>query len=184
MSRLESSTSSAPRRYLNSALETPCWALGFQRRHLLPVTVLGLVAGTERFFSTLLDDLPRLPLEALTLGSRIVLVGYLAQWAIRKDPAVAWGRDDSPTRRHPTTWRTFAPYLAGQVVLLLLALVIFDRVPEQLLAPAEGESSRQLYFACLLAVKNLTVIPFTLIWMTGIARRQLLLGEPELTNTR
>ncbi|MFF0744670.1 hypothetical protein ACFYVL_30150 [Streptomyces sp. NPDC004111] len=184
MSRPGNTTASASPGYLDSVLATPRWALGFHRRHLLPITALGLVAGTERFFSRLVDDLPALPLEALTLASRVVLVCYVVQLALRKDPEVLWGRGGGSPMRHSSQWRAFLPYLAGQGVLLLAAMFVFDFVPERLLAPAEGTTGHELYFACLLAVKNLTVIPFTLIWMTGIARRQLLLPVKELTPVR
>ncbi|MFI5804737.1 hypothetical protein [Streptomyces sp. NPDC051561] len=158
---------------------TPGWAPRFHLSRLVPLTALGLVAGTERFFARLVDDMPRLPLEALTLASRVLLVAYLVQVALRKDPEVGRGGRGGAPKRYPTTGRTFLPYLAGQGVLLLAAMFVFDFVPERLLAPAEGEPGHQLHFACLLALKNITVIPFTLIWMTGLVRRQLLLPERE-----
>ncbi|MCX5206423.1 hypothetical protein OG897_34070 [Streptomyces sp. NBC_00237] len=168
------------RRTINSVADTPRWAFAFHRLHALPLTALGLVAATERFFSRLYDDLPRLPLEALTLTSRVVLVGYVIHLAIRKDPEVAFGRGEAVVpKRHPTTTADFLPYLLGQGVLLGAATLLFNHLPENVLVAYVPEADRPLYFACLLAAKNLTVIPFTLIWMTGIARRQLLRAEPE-----
>ncbi|CAM5468911.1 hypothetical protein GCM10010329_31480 [Streptomyces spiroverticillatus] len=180
MKRRSGSTLSV-RPFVNSVLETPRWALSFHRRHVLAITALGLVAASERFFSRLFEDLPRLPLEALTMASRLALVAYVIHLALRKDPAVAFGRGEgSVPKRHPTTARAFLPYLAGQGVLLCAAMFVFDFLPEQVFARYVPAAHHPLYFGCLLALKNVTVIPFTLIWATGMARRQLLIAEPVL----
>ncbi len=58
--------------------------------------------------------------------------------------------------------------------LLLLAVIIFDRIPEAVIAPGINEPARPIYWASLLALKNLTIIPFTLLWQIGILRRMVL----------
>ena len=74
-------------------------------------------------------------------------------------------------------WRGFEAGLEGRVgvfllqfVLLALAFAVFDLVPAWAVASLEAAESRALATAIVLAVKNLTVIALTFLWLIGLAR--------------
>jgi hypothetical protein len=69
------------------------------------------------------------------------------------------------------------PAIALQSTLLVGLFVLADLVPEQLVPALTPVGP--LYWATLLAVKNLTVIPFTMIWLIGAVRQALLAPDPE-----
>ncbi|MFD6416888.1 hypothetical protein [Streptomyces sp. NPDC060194] len=49
---------------------------------------------------------------------------------------------------------------------------------EQVVGPLVDEGDRPLYFGALLAVKNVTIIPYTMILLVGVARKPLVSGYP------
>src|SRR5690625_1876632 len=74
-------------------------------------------------------------------------------------------------------WRVFEAGLEGRVgvfllqfVLLALAFAVFDLVPTWAVASLVAAESRALATAIVLAVKNLTVIALTFLWLIGLAR--------------
>jgi hypothetical protein len=61
-----------------------------------------------------------------------------------------------------------------QCPLLGAAAVVFDVIPERVVIRWVPEHAQPLYWAVLLAAKNLTIIPYTMIWLVGVVRQMLL----------
>jgi hypothetical protein len=68
----------------------------------------------------------------------------------------------------------------GQWALLAVAFVIFDVIPNALIATVVPESARDIVTAWLVAVKNPTIIAFTMLWMIGIGRTLIVDPDPAL----
>lgn len=145
-----------------AAFDLPRWALAFHRRHLVLVTALSLVPAGQRVVSQLwADHLPgsaQIGSEVLTEAARLALL--VVVWRLSRDrpPPAAGAR-----------WRG----LLAQAGLMLLALAVFRGVPEAVRAYAVPANAQHTYEAVLLGAKNLTVIPFTIIWLVGAVRQAL-----------
>lgn len=158
------------------------WALGFYRRRLAVLGGLSLIVSAERAVVQLWDGtIPAaagVALEVAVTAVRIAVLALIVRWAILAEPSLAdvdaraaWRRVTVFARRH---WRTVVVH----VVLLAAAFVAFDLVPDLLIAPRVADGAQATYRAILLAIKNPTVILFTLIWEVGIVR-QMLLHAPD-----
>jgi hypothetical protein len=163
------------------AVQVPRWACAFYLRHLPLVAGISLVPAGERFVWQLWGaDLPATvttSLEIMAEVARLVLLAVVVRLAILADDrlrplraADAWARVKSFARAR---W----PSLVVQWLLLAAAAVIFDLVPERVVAPRIPEHAQPLYWAVLLAAKNLTIIALTIIWLVGTVR-QMLLSPP------
>lgn len=168
------------------ALEVPAWAWRFYLRHLGLAVGISLIPAAQRAVSQLagarLPGAAAVAGEIVTAGARLLLVflifrlAILAEERVRgMDGAEAWRRVGRFARHH---WRS----LVVQVVLVAILFLIFDRIPEAVIAPRVPEAARAGYWAALLALKNPTVIAFTLIWQVGILR-QMILEAPEASGT-
>jgi hypothetical protein len=165
-----------------TAVQVPRWALAFYLRHWPVVAGICLVPATQRFVFALWGS--HLPagadtlLEVLAELARLLLLAVVVRLAILADDRLrplragdAWPRVRAFTRRH---W----PSLLVQCLLLLAAVVAFDIIPERVVIRWVPEAAQPLYWAVLLAIKNLTIIAYTMIWLVG-ALRQMLLTTPE-----
>jgi hypothetical protein len=163
---------------IRTAVQVPGWALAFYLRHWLLVAGISLVPATQRFISQLWGA--RLPADASTVleviaeVARLLLVVVVVRVAILADDRLqplhagdAWVRVKAFTR---TQW----PSLVVQCLLLAAAVVVFDIIPERVITRWIPEAAQPLYWAVLLAAKNLTVIAFTIIWLVGVLRQMLL----------
>jgi len=156
------------------SLETLIWTGRFTLAHLPLVLGLGLIAGVERVLIQLCEApmLLGVMLEALVWVSRAVLVvaairiGIVADERFRR--ALVGTRVDRFLADHWPSW-----VLDG--ALLAAAFVLFS-LPE-LWVQQRPDSEQALLLAVLLALKNLSIIPLTFLWMVGIAR-QAVLYEP------
>ena len=132
------------------------WALAFHGRHFLIVSALMVLPGVQRFV-IMSWDLPQLVAtvsEILVMAARIGLIVYVVR---RVGPAPhAWASTKAFFRER---W----PSLLITLGLLAIAFAIFDLTLERV---SDGDTYRSVLFA----VKNLTVIPFTVIWMISVAR--------------
>ena len=160
------------------ALTVVAWAGHFFLHHSRLILTISLVPAAQRAVSQLWgDQLPggiSLIGELVTAAVRIflfVVVFYLAIVAEEKlrgvDGKEAARRAGRFAQDH---WRS----LLVQMGLLLLAVIIFDHIPEEVIAPRISEPAQLIYWASLLALKNLTIIPFTLLWQIGILRQMVL----------
>lgn len=140
--------------------EAPLWALRFYRQHWPVVLPLMAIAAVERFTGQLWErpPLPGLLAELVTLAARIALFGYALRIAWVVGGLAHW-------------WRGVRIRAAGLLVQALLVSVLFvlaDVVPENVVPSLIDVGP--LYMAFLLGIKNLTVIPFTMLWLIGIHR--------------
>lgn len=143
------------------------WALHFYAAHFWLVFGLSMVPALQRFAVVRFgDSLPAAVVwgsEALTMAVRILLVYLVLRLMVAElGPMSVAGR-----------WRLFTTGVDNhlgafllQFVLLGLAFVVFDVVPQLLY---RGDQS------ILLAVKNPTVIAMTMLWMAGVGR--ILMGS-------
>lgn len=178
----ERTTTPAPpaRVHLRLALEPPRWALAFYARHLILVVGLSLVPAVERFGVALWGDGLSTPshvaLEVLAEGARVVLVVLVVRIAILGDERVRAGRHLGDGRRVRAFLDHRWPSLLWQGALLLALFAVFSVIPEQVVPLWIPASGQDLYWALLLAVKNVTVIAVTLVWMVGAVRQMLIEG--------
>jgi hypothetical protein len=163
---------------LRIAVAVPRWALGFFRRHPLLVVTLSAVPAVERFTGQMSGRDPVLgaTLEMTTLAARVAFIALVLRFAIPRDPDIGpIGAADVGRRlrafsaQHPRS-------LVLQVVLIAILFALADVVPERLVPALTPVGP--LYWALLLATKNLTVIPFTMIWLVGAVRQALLTAAP------
>jgi hypothetical protein len=144
-------------------MDTLRWALAFHGRHLLVVSALMAVPSVQRFV-IMSWDLPAAVAtasEVLVMAARIGLVVYVVS---NIGPAPhAWASTKAFFRER---W----PSLLITLAMLAVAFGFFDLVLERLVPPALPESAHDGYRSVLFAVKNLTVIPATMIWMVSIVR--------------
>jgi hypothetical protein len=148
---------------LGTSLETLRWALAYHGRHLLVITALMLVPSVQRFVImswTLPGPLATVS-EVVVMAVRIALVIYVIRGV---GPAPhAWASTKVFLRER---W----PSLLITLGLLAFAFGFFDVTLERLVPMAFTDDVGDTYRSILFAVKNLTIIPFTVIWMVSIVR--------------
>ncbi|GIE35470.1 hypothetical protein Ait01nite_085150 [Actinoplanes italicus] len=161
---------------LGSAAAT--WAGGFYLRHFVLVFGLSLIPTLQRFAVVRWDLPPAVSIttEVLVALVRILLVALAVRLMVLECgfPAPeAWARlKFGLDARRIAFW--------GQWALLAVAFATFDLVPNVLIATVVPESGRELVTAWLVAVKNPTIIAFTVLWMVGIARTLIIDPDPAL----
>jgi hypothetical protein len=156
---------------LRTALEVVRWALGFHRRHAALITALSLVVVIQRV-AVQFWDLPGLAAvagELVTALARLALVAVVVRIAILSEPAPPGGRWRSARIFLRDRW----PSLVVQWVLLMAVSAVTVVIPNVVLAPLVPSGGQPYYWAGLLAVKNVTIIPFTMIWMVGAVRQMV-----------
>jgi NADH:ubiquinone oxidoreductase subunit 3 (subunit A) len=143
------------------------WAIRFYRDHFWLVFGLSLVPTVQRFLVIGSD-----PPAAVAIGSEVLvaLVRILLVVAVVRLMLAGLGTDGR------TAWARLRRGIAGrrtafalQWVILALAFVVFDVIPNVLIALLVPESARTMATATLVAVKNPTVIALTVLWLAGIA---------------
>lgn len=146
---------------LGTALEALRWAMGFHGRHLPIISALMLVPTVQRFviMSWSLPGPVAVTSEVAVLVARIALVVYVIR-GVGPVPH-AWGSTKAFLHDR---W----PSLLITLGLLAVAFAFFDITLERLV-PVPG-SAEDTYRSILFAVKNLTVIPFTVIWVVSVVR--------------
>ena len=146
---------------------------------------ISLIPAAERALVQLAGD--RLPgwvgvvLEGLTAACRVLLVVLIVRVAILADERLKAVSTKASLARMVSFARRFWSSLAVQGTLILGLAVVFDVIPERVVAPMVPPGAESLYWAVLLAVKNPTVIAFMMIWLVGTVRQMLLTpaqGEP------
>jgi hypothetical protein len=149
----------------------------------VPIAGLSLVGSAERAFVQYAGDaLPgwtAVALEVLVEGSRVLLVVLLVRWILVADGRLRGVRVPSGLRRlrryARRHWRALALQLAG----FAAAFLVLDTIPDLAIAPLVPAAGQPTYWAVLLAVKNPTVIAFTLVWEIALLRQALLRGADE-----
>lgn len=158
-------------------------ALRFFRRNFLVIVAFGGLASLQRFLSVGGD--PRFEWaggiggELFTLAAR---VAFLA-WLVR---AVFRGRrppDRAERARMGSSNARHRDMILGSVAIFLAMTIVFKIVPDTLVA-GFGDAERQAGVAWILAVKNVTIIPFTMLWLTLLVRHALVPDEQPETDAR
>jgi hypothetical protein len=156
---------------VQSALDVLRWALSFHRRHLVLVTALSLVPGGERVAVQVWDlsGVAAVAAELVTEVARLVLIVVVARMAILAEPAPPGGRWHSVRvflgERRPSLFVQWGLLMAISAVTVLIPNLVLSRwIPD---------GAERWYWAGLLAVKNVTIIPFTMIWMVGAVRQAM-----------
>ena len=154
------------------------------RDHLLPIVGLSLVGSVERAFVQYAG--PGLPgwasvtLEVLVWGIRGLLVVLLVRWVLLADGRLRGVRLVPGLGRLARFARRHWPALLLQLGGFAAAFLVLDTLPDLAIAPLVPEPARPTYRAVLLAVKNPTVIAFTLVWELALLRQALLRGAEGL----
>jgi hypothetical protein len=173
---------------LRAAFEPPRWAFAFYLRHFLMVAGLSLVPAAQRVVAVLwAERLPtpvNLVLEGMTIAARLLLVVLVARSVFgrpvgpggSRSAGIAWSRVWGFVRGR---W----PALIIQMLLLGCLAAAFDFVPERIIAPRVPQALQRAYWAALLALKNPTVIAFTIVWLL-VALRQMTLHPERLPPQR
>jgi hypothetical protein len=146
------------------------WALSFYAAHFWLVFALSMCGAIARFIVIVRgEDLPPLGValgEAVTGVTRALLFGLAIQIGISRNPvftvANRWDLFSAALKRHTGAF-------VFQFVVLGLAVVAFEYVPNVAMARWISEPHRQLAVALWVATKNPTVIAVTILWMTGVA---------------
>lgn len=167
---------------LGSLFAPPRWALAFHRRHLVMVTTICVIPATERFTGQLWARPAALAVafEIVTLVARIALIVLIMRAALADDPRIANLHLKEVARRLFGYIRGHWTHLLGEVALIAVLAVVADVFPEQIVPTLVDVGP--LYWAILLGTKNLTVIPFTMIWLVAWLRHALLVtaeSEPQ-----
>ncbi|KII00073.1 hypothetical protein LP52_03850 [Streptomonospora alba] len=180
MAQPESHRCRSARSTVHLALEPPRWALDYYLRHLVLIAGISLVPAAQRFTVSLYGEAFALPahiaLETLAEGARVVLVVLLVRMAVLADDEVRRTRHLGALNRIRAFAERGWPSLLLQAGFLLALAAVFNVVPERIVPRWLPPSAEDLYWAALLAGKNVTVIAFTLVWMVGAARQLLIEG--------
>jgi hypothetical protein len=166
---------------VRTAVEVPRWALAFYRRHLLMIVGVSLVASAQRVVAVLWSaQLPtplNVVLEGVTVGVRVLLPVLIVRLVFFRDGGVeaiegnGWAGARAFVR---TRW----PSLIVQMLMIAALTVLFDVIPDQLVGPQIPDDVAGAYWAALLAVKNPTIIAFTVVWLVVAARQITLYPQP------
>ncbi|RKN34528.1 hypothetical protein [Micromonospora musae] len=147
------------------------WAARFYGHHPLLVIGLSLVPTVQRFLVVRFDVATPVAVttEVLVVLVRLLLLLLTAGLMLRElaatgiDRRAAWSRLTAGIDARPVAFWL-------QWVVLAAAFVVFDVIPNAVIAAAVPEASRETVTAVVVAVKNPTVIAFTFLWLVGIAR--------------
>nr|WP_246425785.1 hypothetical protein [Streptomonospora nanhaiensis] len=162
------------------ALEVPRWAWGAYLRHLPLVAGVSLVPAAERFAVALWGDslapATHTALEVLAQSARVVLVVLLVRVLVLADAEVRAGAAAGFGPRIQAFLDRRWPSVVLQAGLLLALTAVSTVVPEWLVPLWIPASAHDLYWAVLLAAKNVTVIAFALVWVVAAVRQALAEG--------
>lgn len=154
------------------------WAGRFYLRHFILVAGLSLIPSVQRFVVITGDPPPAVAVtsEVLVTVVRVLLVVLVIRLMLAELAAAGIdGREARARLRLGLDTRRLAFWT--QWLLLGIAFVIFDVIPESLIATLP-DAPRETATAWLVACKNPTVIAFTMLWMVGIARTLIVRPDP------
>jgi hypothetical protein len=135
----------------------------FFARSYPAVFAFGALASVQRFLavSGTADWAGGVGGELFTAAARLAFVAWLAR-ALLRDRPIEWA--EAGARWSAWASRHWATMLAS-AGLLLLFLIVLKAIPDAL-AGRVGGISESTWMPWELAIKNVTVIPFTMVWMT------------------
>lgn len=154
-------------------------AARFFVRHYPVVLAFGAIASIQRFLAVGGDE--RFAFaggaagEVVTAAVRVLFLLWLVRRLFAGE-RVPWSEVGARLagfvdRRRPVLWISVA---------MLVVLTVVAKVIPYAVGAALAEDARSTYLAWELAIKNITVIPFVMIWLTVFARHALL-ADPRRT---
>ncbi|MEV1332949.1 hypothetical protein AB0J20_25645 [Micromonospora costi] len=152
----------------NAAL---AWAARTYARHLPLVLGLSIVPTVQRFLVVRydMDAAVAVTSEVLVTLVRLLLLALIIRIMLRELAASGIGRHEAWSRlKAGIDARPIAFW--SQWAVLAVAFVVFDVIPNAVIALAVPAADRDMVSAIVVAVKNPTVIAFTFLWLVGIAR--------------
>jgi hypothetical protein len=154
------------------------WAGGFYLHHFALVFGLSLIPTLQRFAIVRWDPPAAVSIttEVLVALARVLLVALAVRLMVIESGFA--GREAWARLKAGIDARTVAFW--GQWALLAVAFAIFDVVPNALVATVVPESARDIVTAWLVALKNPTIIAFTMLWMIGVGRTLILDPDPAI----
>lgn len=174
-------TPAAPPRAWAEAVEILAEAWGFFARNYPIVFAFGALASVQRFLavSGTAGWAGGVGGELFTAVVRLAFVAWLVRTLLRGRPATwadAGARWSAWASRHRAT-------LLASAGLLLAFLLVFKAIPDAM-AGRVGGIDESTWMSWELAIKNVTVIPFTMVWMTVLlAVRPLGAGAGQAATT-
>ena len=164
---------------MNEAWQVFRQSAGWFGRHSPAVAAFGLLASVQRFTAVCSGKQSSwasgAPGELFAAASR---VGFLA-WCIRR----VFDGSPAPARDVPRRLVRYGREHAGAVeaggLLFGALIVVFKLVPDAVIARMD-EDSRKRASAWELAIKNVTIIPFTIVWIVIGARHAIEAGRPTI----
>jgi hypothetical protein len=153
------------------------------RDHLVPIVGLSLIGSVERAFVQFagagLPGWAAVALEVVVEGGRVLLVVLLVRWVLVADRRLRGVRLGAGARRVARYARRHWRALVLQLVGFAGAFLVLDTIPDLAIAPLVPTTAQPVYRAVLLAVKNPTVIAFTLVWELALLHQALVRGADE-----
>ncbi|MBZ2195900.1 hypothetical protein [Occultella gossypii] len=150
---------------------------GFFVRHYPIVFAFGAVASVQRFLAVGGGErfawAGGVGGEVVTAGVRVLFL----VWVIRR----AFADTDVPWSEVGARLSRFVDGRTGVLLAsaaLLVALTIVAKVIPDAIGTGLDTSARATYQSWELAIKNVTVIPFTMVWLTMLARHALTVPVP------
>ncbi|MBM6403562.1 hypothetical protein JQN72_04800 [Phycicoccus sp. CSK15P-2] len=167
---------------LRLALEPLHWSAAFYRRHWPLVAGLSVLVSAERAADQL-TGLPQPAAEIATTLVRLALVAYVVVHGVSRDPT--WrAASQRPRPSALGLYRRHPGLVPWHLALLATGLVVFDVVPDLLVRTMVAPGDQALAWAVLLAVKNPTVIAFSLLWTVALVRQPLLWSASAAMHSR
>ncbi|ACQ79774.1 hypothetical protein Bcav_1518 [Beutenbergia cavernae DSM 12333] len=148
-------------------------ALRFFFRHYAAIAAFGALASAQRFLAVSGDE--RFAFaggvggEVFTAVVRLMFLAWLVRTLFRAERAMPWAQLG---RRLSRFVAGNAPMLLASAAMLVGLTLVFKVVPE-LLAADLSPDAHATFLSWELAIKNVTVIPFVMVWVTTIAREAL-----------
>lgn len=154
-------------------------AFSFTARHYLVVLAFGALASLQRFLSVGGGDrfawTGGVPGEIFTALARVLFLVWVVR-ALFAGSGVSWSQVGPRLSAFASSHT--AMVVASGVALVLLTAVA-KGIPDGIAATLD-EGPRATFQSWELAIKNVTVIPFTMIWMATIAQVALVGGTGTL----
>ncbi|GAA4695280.1 hypothetical protein APR04_002525 [Promicromonospora umidemergens] len=159
------------------AVEILAAAWHFFARNYPVALAFGALASVQRFLSVsgTADWAGGVGGELFTAAARFLFVAWLAR-ALLRDRSVEWA--EAGARWSAWMSRRWATILAS-TGLLIVFLIVFKAIPDAL-AGRVGGIDESTWMSWELAIKNVTVIPFTMVWMTVLLAARPLSPEAAL----
>lgn len=162
------------------ALDVIRWSLRFYWRHVGLVVGISLIPSAQRAVSQLwgaqLPGWSGVVGEIVTGAARVALFVLVLRLAILNDDRLRAVPGDEAWQRIVGFVRREWPSLLLQALAFVTLFVVVEVLPDRVLAPRVRAGAQPAYWATLLAIKNPTVIAFSIIWQIAAARQALLLS--------